>query len=143
MKYPGSQKDCQVDYIFTVYDLAWNSDWAVFAIDATAPNISFTDNVEVWPVQSDTVTVDWDDATVKKWMYDVDGTCSTNSGDYTYTDATSMNQTTEINNGNYICLYAEDSVWNDLQLASANDINVDITVPSISFTETLCSWWLV
>ena len=87
--------------------------------------LSFTDNVEVGPVYSDdTVAASWGDATAKKWDYDADGTCSTNSGDYSKTDANSMNQTSLTNDGKWICLYAEDALGNKPTLASAHAINI-------------------
>lgn len=100
--------------------------------DGQAPNPSFIDDVDAGPVASDTITVDWDSASVKKWDYDADGTCSTVSGDYSFTDSNAMDQTTETNNGQYICLYTEDSNSNKSTLASSEVINVDITAPVIS-----------
>jgi len=98
--------------------------------DNTGPVLSFSDNVAVGPVHSDTITAGWGDATVKKWEYDADGICSTNAGDYHKIFSDSMNQTTQANNGSYICLYGEDAPGNKTTLASANDINVDITIPA-------------
>jgi len=67
-------------------------------------------------------------------MYDTDGICSTNSGDYTYSTGVSMLQTTEANNGKWICLWGQDDIGNSTTLASANDINIDATAPMIIFT---------
>ena len=58
------------------------------SLDTTGPTLSFTENVEAGPVQSDTITPSWGDATVKKWDYDDDNNCPTDSGGYTdYTDS--------------------------------------------------------
>jgi len=100
--------------------------------DITAPTLTFTDNVAAGPVSSDTITATWGDASVKKWDYDADGVCSTTAGDYSKTDANSMTQSTETNNGKYICLYGEDVAGNKSTLASANDINIDVTAPIIT-----------
>ena len=108
-------------------------------IDATGPSLSFSDNVAAGPVASDTITPGWGDASVKKWDYDADGVCSVNAGDYTKTDANSMDQSTEANNGKYICMYGEDAVGNKSTLASANDINIDITPPSLSFSDNVAA----
>ncbi|MFA5748234.1 MAG: hypothetical protein WC872_03950, partial [Candidatus Absconditabacterales bacterium] len=113
-----------------------NSD-SYFTLDNTAPSISFTQAVDEGPAFSDTITPNRDDATVMKWMYDTDRTCSTNSGDYTYTNSNSMNQTDETNNTKYICMYAEDSVGNYTGSASVNPIYIDSTVPSISITNNI------
>ena len=101
-------------------------------IDAAGPTLMFTDNVAAGPVSSDTITADWGDATVRKWEYDADGICSTTNGDYTKTDADSITQSTETNNGMFICLYGEDAVVNKSTLVSANDINIDTTAPTIT-----------
>ena len=98
-------------------------------IDITPPTLSFTNDVEAGPVQSDTITASWGDATVKKWDYNSNTICSTSSSDYTKSDADSMNQNTQTNNGKYTCLYAEDAVGNKTTLASANPINIDVTPP--------------
>lgn len=45
-----------------------------------------------------------------------------------------MSQANEDNNGKYICLYGEDAIGNYTTLASANDINVDATIPYVPNT---------
>ena len=118
----------------TVSDNAGNSNYDEFTLvwDASAPTLSFTDEVATGPGQSDTITASWGDATTKKWDYDTDGTCSTDPADYTKTNLDSINQNTETNNGKYICLYGEDDLNNKATLASTNTINIDITSPTIS-----------
>jgi|GEM_PF-488332 len=101
-----------------------------YTLDTTPPTLSFTDDVEVGPVVSDTITESWGDATIKKWDYDSDGVCSVTSGDYSKTDSDSMDQSVQTNNGKYICLYGEDAVGNSATQVSANDINIDITAPT-------------
>ena len=100
--------------------------------DTTPPAIVFTDNVDPGPVISDTVTVSWADATVKKWMYSPTRTCSVDAAAYPYTDANSMTQTAQTNNGLYICVYATDSVGNFTTLASAYAINIGIAAPMVT-----------
>jgi hypothetical protein len=101
--------------------------------DNTAPVLSFSNDVVAGPVQSDTITASWGDATIKKWDYDADGTCSNTAGSYSKTDTDSLDQADETNNGKYICLYGEDANGNKDTLVSSNDINIDITAPD-SFT---------
>lgn len=48
-----------------------------------------------------------------------------------------MNQVDDTNNTKYICLLGIDSVGNATTLASANDINIDITSPTLSFTDNV------
>lgn len=103
-------------------------------VDTTPPIISFTDNVAAGPLQSDTITADWGDATIRKWDYDADGTCSETAGDYSKTNLNALTQNTETNNAQFICLYGEDSAGNITALVSANDINIDITPPVITIT---------
>ena len=101
-----------------------------YAVDTTPPVLAFTDNVEVGPSQSDTITVSWGDASTKKWDYESSNSCPAASGSYTKTDSDSMNQTTETNNTKYICLYGADSVGNSATIASAHAINIDVTPPT-------------
>ena len=109
------------------------TDTKSFVVDTLAPNISFENPVNQGPSIADDVAVDWDDATVKKWKYSDTNSCPTDSLVYDKTDSDSLNQTTEANNGKYICLYAEDALWNATQLASEYPINIDITAPT---------WWV-
>ncbi|MCX6763863.1 MAG: hypothetical protein NTZ97_04010 [Candidatus Moranbacteria bacterium] len=90
------------------------------------PYLSFTDDVAVGPVSSDTITADWGESLTnkKKWDYDADGICSYVADDYDYTDSTPIDQTTIEHSGQYICLYGEDAAGNKTTLASANPINI-------------------
>ena len=123
---------------YKAVDAAWNVKYELSSpiawIDTTWPSLGFSANVLVWPVKSNTVTATWWDATVKKWMYSNTSTCSNTESDYNKTDSDSMNQTTQANNGKYICLYAEDSAGNVSKLASVNPINIDITDPICSIS---------
>ncbi|HRY60530.1 MAG TPA: LysM domain-containing protein [Patescibacteria group bacterium] len=98
-------------------------------IDATAPALSFANDVEIGPVASDTITGDWDAAVVKKWDYFATNTCSI-TDTFTKLDTDSMNQSDETNNGFYICIYSEDALANKSVLSSANPINIDSTSPN-------------
>ncbi len=121
------------------FDNAFNTFSAEDSIDTTGPTLVFTDNVASGPVVSDTITATWGDATVTKWDYDTDGVCSTTAGDYTNSSTSITTQTTETNNTKYVCLYAEDSLGNKSTLASANDINIDTTGPTLVFTDNVAS----
>jgi hypothetical protein len=82
------------------------------------------------------VTVSWWDASVKKYIYTTNSTCPSASWSYTTTTSTSFDQTTETNNGKYICLYAEDANGNSTTLRSASTIHVDNTPPTATLTTT-------
>ena len=98
--------------------------------------LAFDDDVEVGPVQSDTITGDWGTLSVKKWDYDADGTCpAAVAENFTKTDADSMNQTDETNNTKYICLFVSDGEGYATTVVSANPINIDATGPVLSFDD--------
>ena len=67
-------------------------------------------------------------------MYTTGINCSVTGSDYPYTGGNFMDQATELNNGKHICMYGEDSLGNKTTIISPNAINVDITSPTISFT---------
>ena len=113
---------------------ATNTD-LTYVLDTHAPTVSFTDDVVSGPTQSNTVTPNWGGADVKLWDYDLDGTCSTSAGDYQKTDADLLTQATEANNGEWICLYGADLAGNYSTRASAHPINIDVTPPTLSFSD--------
>ena len=143
---PTNWTDCSVSIAFNLSAPDWTKtvymrfrDWLENAtddisksiiLDTTAPILNFSDDVSASYAKSDTVTVDWWDATVKKYMYTTNSTCSVNENDYTDTTNTSFNQTTEDNNGKYICLFAKDSLWNPSTKRSASTIHIDKTAPT-------------
>jgi len=121
----------------TVYikfkDWLWNATDNItntIILDATAPTLKFTDDVSATYVQNDTVTVNWWDATVKKYMYTTTNTCPATASSYIDTTSTNFDQTAEINNGKYICLYAEDALWNPSTKISGNAIHIDKAPPT-------------
>ncbi len=120
-----------ITYYYTDSSLnIWSGVRTVIVQDTTPPSMYFLDSINLWPVQSDTISVYRDDAVIKKWMYDDDWACSTFAGDYPNNYIWDLTENTETNNGEYLCFYGEDSVWNKTTLASANPINIDITPPS-------------
>lgn len=123
-----------VNSIYTTNVITANCSVSVIFVqsDFTAPTLSFTDNVETGPVQSDAIAADWGDATIKKWEYNSDSSCPANASSYSKTDIDSMTQNSETNNGKYICLYGEDSLGNKSTLASAHLINSNAIVVSES-----------
>jgi len=66
-------------------------------------------------------------------MYNPTTSCPTSAASYTYTNGTSMNQTTQTYNGQYICLYGADAVGNYSTQVSSATIHVDITAPTFTF----------
>jgi len=101
-----------------------------FQIDNLRSILSFNNDVEVGPVTSDIISASWGNATIKKWDYNSNTTCSLNIGNYAYSNTNNMNQNDETNNGLYICLYGEDSLGNKSVQSSANPININIPPPS-------------
>lgn len=123
-------------FAFNATDAAGNTATQVsntsITFDTTAPTPSFTDDVAAGPVTSDTITGSWGDASTKKWDYDADGACPASSESYSKADTDSMNQSTETNNTKYICLYGKDAAGNSATQVSANDINIDVTAPTVT-----------
>jgi len=105
----------------------------VIVQDTTPPQISFSDPVSSSPTQSDTISVVWDDAIIKKRMYDDDWNCSTYSWDYTTDYIGDIIENTETNNWKYLCFYGEDTNWNITTLPSTHPIIIDITPPTYSW----------
>ena len=105
----------------------------VIVQDTTPPQISFSDPVSSSPTQSDTISVVWDDAIIKKRMYDDDWNCSTYSWDYTTDYVSDIIENTETNNWKYLCFYGEDTNWNITTLPSTHPIIIDITPPTYSW----------
>ena len=106
--------------------------------DNTSPVLSFTDSISSEKTKADKIEVSWGDATVKKWDYDSDGSCSTTSGDYSKTDSDSMDQDDRDHQDKYICLYAEDSLGNQTTLASENKINIsnELDIDDVEYSST-------
>ena len=69
-------------------------------------------------------------------MYTGGTTCSTNESDYPNFSTDTMYQSTETNNGQNICLYAEDVAGNESTLLSLNEINIDTTAPTATVIYT-------
>ena len=103
-------------------------------IDTTAPAITFTDDVDSSPNQSDTVTINVSELNPSshKYIFSVDNVCNTKN----YTSATSFGSDTpltfiaETNNDKYICTKSVDAAGNESYAASANTLNIDITHPT-------------
>lgn len=97
-------------------------------VDRTAPSISFTDDIEEGPVQTDTQKVSVSDPHFNPpahWGYSNDATCDQNdtydndlinNGAFTHYDNT--------NNGKYICVQASDIAGNVAYKTSAHQLNV-------------------
>lgn len=120
-------------------DSLWNITYAASAnalnIDITNPSISITDNVAAWPVIIEAVIANITDTNIslREYSLSVDAVCD--ASDFpgtTYTNGSTLTFNTETNNGKYVCFKWQDSAGNITYLVSANDINVDATVPVIS-----------
>jgi len=110
-------------------------------IDNTGASITFTDDVDASPVQSDAVVVTVSDtngiglleykviaggSTCGQADFDADTDASTsfNSGDTLFT------QTDTSLNGQQVCVKATDAAGNISYQASANTLNIDVTAPN-------------
>jgi hypothetical protein len=111
-------------------------------VDITNPTVTFTNDVEAGPVTSDTIriTVTETNPNIATYEYGFsdnavcDGT-DTYGNAFTSGDDFTINA--ETNNGKWICAIATDTAGNTTYQASANVLNVDITVPAInSITST-------
>jgi len=113
------------------------SSWFNITVDTTAPDISISDDIVEWPVQSDTLQIDASDANADTWTYqyafiDSGATCGSGvSFTETFTSGSWIVFNDETHNGKYICAKAWDLAWNVSYIKSANPLNIDITPPTI------------
>ncbi|PID99033.1 hypothetical protein CSA80_02865 [Candidatus Saccharibacteria bacterium] len=98
-------------------------------VDTVLPNINFTDDVSASLTSSDAITITVADANVDPASYEYgfspDATCD--AGDTygnAFTSGTTFNITSPANNGQYICVRAEDQAGNVSYKASANPLNI-------------------
>jgi phosphodiesterase/alkaline phosphatase D-like protein len=111
-----------------------------FNYDSVAPIISFVDDVSSSPTQNDTINItisdSFPDATSFKYLISPDTDCS--SKNYAlgvpFNSGVAFNFATEVNNGKYICVRADDLAGNVSYLVSGNVLNIDTTKPSSAIT---------
>ena len=123
-----------------VYDNVGNYTTHAFVpvtVDNTAPSLSFTGdfgNVEIGPVMSDNIAINFGDASIEKYGYvAATGDCVTSMDISGFTDYTGNFTVSDASqNGKYVCAYGEDAVGNKAVLVSANDLNIDVTAPTIT-----------
>jgi hypothetical protein len=114
-----------------------------FAVDNTAPGIVFTDDVAAAPVAtSDAIIItvsDTNASTVSySYGYNSTSTCDASSTyGNSFTSGVSFDVATDTNNGKYICAKALDRAGNATYKASANSLNIDVTPPTIVFTNDI------
>ena len=111
-----------------------------YIVDQVNPIIVFEDNVEADASQSDSVTVSVsDDNELASFGYVFSSASECN--DSTYSSETEIlfisgeelfTQNDESRNGQHVCVRAEDTVGNVSFLRSDNQINIDVTVPSLT-----------
>ena len=103
-------------------------------VDTTNPVITFSDDVDSNPNQSDTVTINVTELNQAsdKYIFSSDNICNTKN----YASSTSFGSdtpiifNTETNNGKYICTKSIDASGNISYQASLNSLNIDITAPT-------------
>lgn len=66
-----------------------------------------------------------------KRAYNATSTCPATVGSYP-NSTTTWTETTQTNNGKYVCIFVADVAGNTATLASANPINIDATVPTVT-----------
>lgn len=120
----------------TVTCSSWSAPWRV-NIDNTAPVITVNNGVEAGPVLSDTINVSVSDthlnAATLGFAFSADNICnSLDTYSTAFTSAIDFVINTEATNGQYLCATAADLAGNRAYaLVGSNDINVDITAPSV------------
>ena len=124
-------------YVLYIQDLAENSTGAIFEMDQTAPVISFTDPVAVWPVASDTVSIDFGTAAYSGFKLVANtGDCSgTGLTDYTWAIVYSDTS----NNWDYFCAYASDSLGNTSLIYSDNTLNINTSATTVTITDNFAA----
>jgi len=108
-----------------------------FVIDTTLPVITFTDNVVAGPVTSDTINISVTDTNADtatyQYGFSADATCdATDTYGNAFVSGTGFTINAETNNGNWICARATDLAGNTAYAASANDLNIDVTAPTLT-----------
>ncbi len=132
---PALQEMTHTIYIFGAQDIAGNTMIAdsghTFRVDTLAPTIIFTDDVETGPVMSDNIAINFGGSTVMKYGYvGSAGDCVSSMETSGFSDySVNFAISNESFNNQYVCAYGEDAVGNKAALASANDLNIDITAP--------------
>lgn len=113
-----------------------------YVIENNLPIITFDDDVEAGPLQTDTVTVSVADASgiaSLGYVLSANPVCDAAS----YAAGTEilfgsgnqiLNQNDESENGNYLCIEATDNAGNTAYQSSANDFNIDVTPPAVVLT---------
>lgn len=105
-------------------------------VDTIAPVINFADDIDAWPVQSDTLNITVSDLNTDTWSYMyafTDDTTCTWSVNFTenFTSGADIIFNDESHNNKYICVKAEDAAGNVSYKVSSEKINIDITAPTI------------
>ncbi len=108
-------------------------------VDTGMPVLSFTDDVAPGPVQSDDISITVTDINANtatfEYGFSADAICdATDTYGHSFTSGTPFTINTETNNQNFICAKAEDTIGNISYATSANDLNIDVTPPSITGT---------
>lgn len=97
--------------------------------DAKFPYINFNDDVELWPVSSDTINIDIieENPDIESYKYtfsDQDKCYLETTYSNSFTSWISFNIDNEINNWKYICVQVMDIAWNISYLSSKNTLNI-------------------
>lgn len=140
----GDDGSIVVDGMIFVDEL-WNTlTWVTFPhtpssnviVDTTPPSLSFSGWVDVWPTQSDIITIDvadinLDNSTLEYW-FSADTTCdASDTFGNSFSTGSGFTIDTETQNGNYICARAIDEAGNIGYLISTNSLSIDITNPAV------------
>ncbi len=102
----------------------------ITALDTTAPVLSFIDGVDAnGPVATDTISINFDDATTKLYSIlaanKIGTDCSTTTAQNKFTAYTgSLNLTNTNDTGKYICAYGQDASGNVSVLLSTSTLNI-------------------
>ena len=132
-------------FTFEFVDLVWNT-WeetaTVDRIDKTLPNLSFTDNIDNLSINSETISVDYDTSTIKKYKFIYNKNDCDSKNTLNYTGIVTI--TDKSYNWQYFCAYAENSNWNNTTLLSENKIHLKKFITqtwSINITTWIINAW--
>lgn len=105
--------------------------------DTSSPTVTFNDPVEAGPVTSDNVSVTVADLNLNNFGYAIstDGACGVDETYIPFTNGETLSFSTDAFNGQYFCVWANDTFGNQIWVSSQYAFNMDLTSPVITFTD--------
>ncbi len=134
------------------FDIIWNTlTWATLPyipttnviVDTIDPIITFSDDILVWPTQSDDINIIVTELNIWSLEYwlSTDNICDVSDTYWNiFTSWTAFTINTETNNWQYICVKATDLAWNISYKSSTNPLNIDTTNPINPIITSPTAW---